>query len=438
VPVTEIEWRRDDALPFPLCISAEVDGSLVENITVVRGNIVLADHGLSRPFVELTPRVPAARAAVVVGGVTPCSDAPPAVVAQRFSPVLPETLVTMAAPYDHENPPAASRTLTQEPNAALPAIVLRTGSNPLLPVWRPVQDLLSAGATTEAFVLELEDDGTATLRFGDGTHGRRPPEGQAFTAWYRIGTGIQGNIGADTIGHILSNDSGIAGVRNPLAASGGTEPESTERVRLIAPASFRTQQRAVTEADYARVAQEAGRIQRARATPRWTGSWRTMTVTVDPEGGEVLEADVRTSIERRVDRFRMAGQDIAVREPRYIPLEIAMTVCVAPDHVKADVERALVERLGSGRLPDGTRGLFHPDNFTFGEPIWLSQVYEAAHSVAGIFSLTVTAFRRQGATDQTDLAAGRIKLGALELPRLANDRNFPERGVLRLTMQGGK
>jgi hypothetical protein len=186
------------------------------------------------------------------------------------------------------------------------------------------------------------------------------------------------------------------------------------------------------------VARAYGGIQHARATPRWTGSWRTMMVTVDPEGGEAIEPAVRAGVTARLDRFRMAGHDVSVRRPRYVPLEIELDVCVAADQVAADVERALLERLGSGTLGDGTRALFHPDNFTFGQPIWLSQVYSAVRSVAGVDSVNVTVFRRQGATDIADLAAGRIHLGRLELPRLANDPNFPERGVLRLTMRGGK
>src|SRR5262249_37553466 len=44
-PITEIRWHSDDALPFPLCLSAKVEDALVTDITVAWGNIVLADHG---------------------------------------------------------------------------------------------------------------------------------------------------------------------------------------------------------------------------------------------------------------------------------------------------------------------------------------------------------------------------------------------------------
>ena len=46
-PLYEIAWAEEDALPFPFVISRRVDDLLVENISVARGNVVLADHGLT-------------------------------------------------------------------------------------------------------------------------------------------------------------------------------------------------------------------------------------------------------------------------------------------------------------------------------------------------------------------------------------------------------
>ncbi|CAN5630310.1 putative baseplate assembly protein [soil metagenome] len=439
VPVTLIEWAEEDALPFPLCISAAAAGVLHENVSVARGNIVLADHGETRRPRPLTPAVPQPAFAHQANTARDmCDDAPRAVVAPRYQPTLPEGPVTLATPYDADAPPPAGAALRQDPARALHVVTLRTSPDPLLPVWRPDADLLAAGPADEVFTVEQEEDGGMRLRFGDGERGRRPPPGETFTATYRIGTGTDGNIGGDAIAHVLSDDIGLVSVRNPLPAIGGTAPESMEHVRQTAPAAFRTQERAVTPDDYAAVARAVGGVQHARATPRWTGSWRTMVVTLDPAGGEAVEAKLRERARTRLDRYRMAGTDVAVRRARYVALEIALAVCAEAGHVAADVERDLAARLGAGTLPDGTRALFHPDNLTFGRPVWLSQVYGAARNVPGVASVHVTAFRRQGDTGSADLDAGRIELDTLELPRLANDPNFPERGVLRITVQGGR
>ena len=137
-------------------------------------------------------------------------------------------------------------------------------------------------------------------------------------------------------------------------------------------------------------------------------------------------------------RYRLAGQDLLLESPQYVSLEIVLQVCVDPDYFQADVEQSLLQVLGSGILPNGTKGLFYPDNFTFGQTVYLSPVYVAARSVAGVTSVTALTFQPQGVNTTQYLAAGEIKLGSLEVARLANDPSFPGHGQLRLVMQGGK
>jgi hypothetical protein len=89
-------------------------------------------------------------------------------------------------------------------------------------------------------------------------------------------------------------------------------------------------------------------------------------------------------------------------------------------------------------LLDGRRGLFNPDNFTFGQSVFLAPLYAAAHQVPGVASVEVTTFQRQGTKDASYLLKGELPLGRLEIARLDNDPNFPEHGVLRLDIHGGR
>lgn len=55
----EVTWHRQDALPFPVCISAMADPPLcapLSDVTIVRGNVMLFDHGETR--VEALGQVP--------------------------------------------------------------------------------------------------------------------------------------------------------------------------------------------------------------------------------------------------------------------------------------------------------------------------------------------------------------------------------------------
>lgn len=437
--VVEIEWAPEDALPFALCISSVADkkhgGKPVERVSVAHGNIVLADHGSTIENEPLGKVSAAASYRPPKSGDDRCGEREHIPVPARFRPSLQKRPLTYAAGFN----PAASATdaMHGATRDLLPSITLSSRSDSDEKEWSPQRDLLGSGVAPH-FVVEIESDGTAYLRFGDDENGRRPTRETEFFARYRIGNGVSGNIGAEALCHIVSADSKIVGVRNPMPARGGVEPESIEDVRQRAPSAFRTQQRAVTETDYAEVVQRDSRVQRAAATFRWTGSWHTAFLTVDRFGGLPLDKDFEKEIAADVNRFRMAGHDFEIDEPRFVALEIEMRVLAMPGYFRSDVKSALLDLLSNRVLPDGRRGLFHPDNFTFGQSVYLSPLYAAAHSTPGVASTHITKFKRRDSSDNSTADRGFLTFGRLEIARLDNDPNFAERGVFRLTVGGGK
>ena len=131
-------------------------------------------------------------------------------------------------------------------------------------------------------------------------------------------------------------------------------------------------------------------------------------------------------------------RDLQLQPPQYLSLEIELQVCVDPNYFQRDVEQSLLAVLGNGVLPNGQNGLFHADSFTFGQTVYLSPVYAAARSVAGVVAVTATRFQAQGVNSNLYLDAGEIRLGAFQVARLENDRSFPDHGRLTLVMEGGK
>jgi hypothetical protein len=186
------------------------------------------------------------------------------------------------------------------------------------------------------------------------------------------------------------------------------------------------------------MAQRHPQVQRTAATFRWTGSWRTVFVTIDRLGGLPVDDLFKDEMQRHVEQYRMAGHDIEIDAPRFVSLEIEMSVCVKPDYFRADVEEALLHVFSNRILPDGSRGVFHPDNFTFNQTIYLSQIYAQAQAIPGIAFVQITKFQKQGIESDEAIKTGKLILGRLEIARLDNDPNFPEHGVLRLNLEGGK
>ncbi len=416
--VVEVAWAAEDALPFPFCITALTTSpeGVRQHSTcgVARGNVVLVEHGerMSEP-VLLTKTVD---------------------VAGRWRPGLPDGRPTYAVPYGPTL--AASRLLDLDPRRARAAVTVSDGDRDYDVTGF---DLLGSAADAADFMVETEEDGTTLLRFGDGSYGRRPDPDLDHRATYRRGHGAIGNVGAESITRIRSSDPAVLGVRNPLPAGGGTDPEPTDKVRTDAPHAFRVQERAVTEADYGTVLTERfPGVQRAAGRMRWTGSWYTAFVTVDRVAGLDVDRTFRASVQDFLDTYRMAGVDVEVSRPEPVPLEITLDVCARTDRFAADVERDVLDALSSGVLRDGRRGLFHPDHFTFGTPVYLSQVYATALAVPGVETVRASTFRRYGEPDRGELATGVIRVHDLEIAQLANDPDVPERGILSVTVAGGR
>lgn len=338
----------------------------------------------------------------------------------------------------HDSGAAATHVVRAAPHLARPAIHLESSYQGQTARWQSRLDLLASGAEAAEFVVESEYGGLASIRFGDDVNGKRPDAGTAFTATYRIGNGAAGNIGLESIVHVVSADARLVRASNPLPARGGVDPESNEAIRRDAPQAFRIQERAVTEKDYAQITERHASVQRAASSFRWTGSWHSVFLTVDRLGGGDVDAGYESTILGHVERYRMAGYDLEVDAPRYVALEVAMKACVAPDYFRADVRAALVRVFSRGWLADGTPALFHPDNFTFGQPVYLSALYAAAEAVQGVASVVIETFQRLHEPGPGPLEDGALAMNALEIARLDNDRNFPERGVFRLSVGGGK
>lgn len=443
LPLLQVRWRRVDALRFPMCLSARIPGrSPLLNVSVARGNIVLADHGRTiDETVAADLTVPTDRIFRL-----PLRNGPLTMQCQPDVVAYDLTTGRISTP---------RMDLTCPVRKTKPAISLFINFPSGLPqLWEPVPDLLSSPESAPHFAVEVGNDGRPTVRFGDDEYGRRPVGAQSITAVYRIGNGTNGNVGAESLAHAVQPTvaplwPAIARIRNPLPAEGGFDPESIEQVRQFAPAEFRAEQfRAVVESDYVAAVKKLPEVAGSVASFRWTGSWYTVFVGIDPRDPEdlITEPGGRTRLTpifaRRVRNFltgyKLAGYDLEIRSAEYVPLELVFELCVKPEYFRGDVVEAVRRALSNTINDDGTPGFFHPDNFTFGQAVYLSKIYAAIEAVQGVESAFVTTFRRFGKIANGELESGILPLGPWEIARLDNDPSLQENGVLRITPGGGK
>ena len=439
--LTRVAWSDEDALGFPLCISVVREpGGPANVVGVARGNLVLADHGDTIAD-EWHPTNP--------GWTGPPPPAPPGpglhVPSER-----PLRLTLREGPLSQRLPagpstPASVIARAADPHTAAPQVKLRLGRTAADAAdWSAASEgLFDRDGFARAFAVEVEDDLRPTLRFGDDVYGMAPADGSYAAATYRVGAGSAGNVGAESLRHLLTTAPlpPLQLVRNPLRATGGVDPEPAAHVKRIAPDAFRaTQLRAVTEADYGEVTERHPAVSHARATFRWTGSWHTVFITVDPKGGGALGGPLRASILAWVERFTQAGYDLELAPPIYVPLDLVLYVCAARGHLRPDVELAVLEALSAR-----PGGFFDPDRWSFGDPLYLSALCAAVEAVPGVDSVTLERFSRAYDDDpaparpvtRRNVDRGLIAIDRLEVLRVDNDSSLPERGVLRVTTGGG-
>ena len=221
-------------------------------------------------------------------------------------------------------PRSAAATIAADPRAARPAVALEGTLLGATEPWAPQLDLLGSGGDAAEFVVEVEHDGAATLRFGDGVHGRRPEEGTVFDATYRVGNGTRrqrrrrrdrprrdGTAAASSRAVEPAPRRAAASTRRRPTRSAATRPRRTSSSSAPSP---RTTTR--------RSAERNPRVQRAAATFRWTGlvahrlRHRRRAPAAAPVDEE-FETDLRAPPRAVPDgRLRPRGRRAALRAAR--------------------------------------------------------------------------------------------------------------------------
>jgi hypothetical protein len=440
LPVLGVRWSQADAPDRAVCVRAIMaDGDPVADVSVARGNVVPADHGVTYTGADVTP-------AGWPPQDTGAAGTAPIVAPLRLS--IPQAPLTFQI-----GTLGTQRTdLSGPPEAAVPALTV-LGQPAVGPgeVFTPVPDLFDSGPNDLNLVAEVDDSGHGLVRFGDGILGRFPADAVQFTATYRIGNGTAGNIGGEALAHIALPAPmlpSVAAVRNPLQASLGTDPETVEHARQIAPDYFRADQaRAVTEQDAVNAVLALPGVRSAVAALRWTGSWYTWLIGVLPAdpadlvdtGATQLELSdsLRAQVVAAMDLVRLCGQDVDVRPPVFVGVELGLHVCAAEGQSRAAVRDLVRDALIAPALPGGGQGLLAAAALTFGKALELGEVYATVAVLPGVTSVMATLLRRYQQPDNGELASGRLAAATWEILRLDDDPSLPSRGVLYLEIDGG-
>ena len=209
--------------------------------------------------------------------------------------------------------------------------------------WDEVPDFLNSDPGDHHV---MWDSTTGTIRFGptirypDGTsrqHGATPPEGARIgVTGYRYGGGANGNVGPGTLRTLRQTIPYVDRVENIEPALGGVDAETVANAKLRGPQTLRAGARAVTAADYERLAGQADpSIKRVRCLPPVTpgAPIRLLIVpdsTADPQTSKLDDFALPKAMVDRVEDFlerrRILGATIRVATPYYQGVTVAALI----------------------------------------------------------------------------------------------------------------
>jgi hypothetical protein len=428
--VTRLVWSHDEALTDDRDLSA----------TVVRGNLVPAIEG--QTYTE----------AFAIGA--PSTGLPQATV--RTGPNgTPQYL------YTPQNQPIARRAAGAEggedPGIPEIAMVRREDSSE----WQWAPWLLDAQSGDTAFTLDpgtylqvgaaLPDgsvpmdyagDPGETIRFGDGTYGAMPESPSTFDLQYRVGGGAAGNVAADVLTSIdLSSPVAamVLSVTNPFPAAGGADAEGLDTIRQLAPDAIAASQlRAVTRADYEQTAESLPWVTEAQTRVRYVGSWLCNLTHVAAGDGELPSRARLRELDALFERRRMAGRESIVLPPRYVSLDLDVTVRAKRHASRQVVKTALAQALSALSVPGAVPGFFRAGQYGFGQSLVRADLETAIRAVPGVDWIVHLLFRRRGGTAGYSELPEQLIAAEDEIIRVDGDPQRPDAGSVRVDVQGGQ
>lgn len=442
-----VRWLDVDALRERFCFTADCGGTQRTDVSLFYGNLVEVAQGRPRVTTFVPPGAPLPASGdgdlVAVHG---------AAWEPLWRPLGGGTRVTTGTiarlPRDATIEPLAYRA-TPAGGDVPPRSTLVVEVQGFAEPWSERIDLIESDGSEEHFVVETDEAQVSWLRFGDGRNGAPLPEDAIIVCRYQTGLGVAGNVGRDMLTHA---NVPLTRIWNPFDVEDGRAPEPRDDIVRRAPEAYRQRQkRAVTLRDYAAAAEAVAGVAHARARHAWCGSWRAVQIVVDPVGGGAPSPELVLRLRGALDALRLIGDDVEIRAPAAVPLDIKLVLCAGAGYWIEDLRHVLEDEFSDGWTPAGSRGFFHPDAWTFGQSLHASQLIGRALSVQGVERVLRVSMRRfdpgaGGGLVTVELAPdelpeslpGVLPIGAFEILVVANDPDRLAQGRISFEIHGGR
>ena len=257
-------------------------------------------------------------------------------------------------------------------------------------------------------VTEIADNTTTTYtdNIADGSLGVEPPsvstaERVTVTAQAEE-VGTAGNVVAEAINELVDIPSGISGVTNVAAFTGGTDPEETEeyRSKLL---EFVRAPKAGAKEDLEVWAEAVEGVETATAFPNdnlGTPTPGHVTVRIAGANGSVPPGSVVSAVQADLDARDVINITIHVATFTAVPTNVTVNVTEDTGFTLADI------------TPSVTQAIIDYINATpIGGTVYISGIIDAIYGITGVADVTVSV----PATNQTSTATQKRTPGTISV-----------------------
>jgi hypothetical protein len=186
-------------------------------------------------------------------------------------------------------------------------------------------------ATTSVFFLSEMYDGYYDTYFGDNVFGAALNNGNVILLQYLItNADVVNGAQSFTLASTLPTVSALT-ITTINAAFGGSQNESIESVKFVAPLFHQAQDRAVTETDYAALLKNSLGI--INDVSVWGGEKNTpkaygrVFVAIDPVGNQILSSsEKKLIVDSYLSKYNIVGIIPEILDPNYIFVDVSTTV----------------------------------------------------------------------------------------------------------------
>lgn len=202
-------------------------------------------------------------------------------------------------------------------------------------IYNQFKTAYDLGPTSQLFFIRENRDGLYEFKFGDDKFAKRLDFGNVITARYLV---TQGSSGNNITG--LSPVASIGGFYNvtidqvDVRSYGGSDQESIESIRTLAPIAFAASGNAVTPGDYVGLAKKL--FSETADAICWGGEdnvppqFGYVFLSVIPKNSDVLSADQKSALAALLKQYNVGSVTPVIVDPVYTYINVNTTVKYRP------------------------------------------------------------------------------------------------------------